>query len=141
MLVFTILNEASLSSAEAPAGYPDKYSNNQNIESAGGSHHASHSLLSPQPPYNTKRPLRRREVKHSGEDPENLERGGRDTCQLCRYFFIFLRILLKIIRNFKQKGWPRHPRLTPKSAPGTKFFASQPFFCLQTTLLSFSSFA
>ena len=41
------------------------------------------SFLSPQPPYDTNRPLRRREVKHLGAHPENLERGGR-------YFFIYI---------------------------------------------------
>ena len=49
------------------------------------------SFLSPQPPYDTNRPLRRRQVKHLGAHPENLERGGRpgtlashiDTFLLC----------------------------------------------------------
>ena len=88
MLVFSVLNEASLSGAEAPAGYPDKNSNKRkNTKRAGiPSFLACFLLLSPQPPYKTKRPLRKREVKHSGADSENLERGGRDTCQLYRYF-------------------------------------------------------
>ena len=39
--------------------------------------------------------------------------------------FILLRILLKIIRNFKQKWWSRDPRLTPKSALGRSFVVKQ----------------
>ena len=65
-----------LSSAEAPPGYPYKNNNNRKIDSARGKMGRGKSLflsfpfpscpalsffLSPQPPYTTKRPLRRRE--------------------------------------------------------------------------------
>ena len=69
------------SSPEAPAGYPNKNSNNGKIESARGTMGRGKrrkSLLSfpnpspsvrflslpPQPPYDTKRPLRRREIQY-----------------------------------------------------------------------------
>ena len=48
-------------------------------------------------------------------DPENSERGGRNTCQLYRYF-LFSENSIKIIQNFKEKGVPKLPRSTPKSA-------------------------
>ena len=71
-----VLYPPVLSSAEAPAGFPNKNSNNRKIESARGtmgrgkrrersfpfpSCPARSLFLSPQPPYNKKRPLRRRE--------------------------------------------------------------------------------
>ena len=48
-----------LFSAEAPAGYPNKNSNNRKIESARGMMGCLFPFL--QPPYDIKRPLRRRE--------------------------------------------------------------------------------
>ena len=71
-----VLYPPVLSSAEAPAGFPNKNSNNRKIESARGtmgrgkrrersfpfpSCPARSLFLSPQPPYYTKRPLRKRE--------------------------------------------------------------------------------
>ena len=60
---------SSLSSAEAPLGYPYKNINNQkNRKSMGGRWEEgkgrSSLFLSPRPPHNTKRPLRRRERGH-----------------------------------------------------------------------------
>ena len=64
-------------------------------------------------------------VMYTVADPENSERGGQDTCPLASYIdnFCFSENSIKIIQNFKGKGWARNPRArpTPKSALGTTF--------------------
>ena len=71
-------------------------------------------FLSPQPPYNAKRPLRRREVKHSGADPENLERGGRPGT-LASYIetFYFAEDSTKNNTKFQTKGVVEGPSAHP----------------------------
>ena len=49
-----------------------------------------------------------------GVDPENSERGGRDTCQLYKFFLFFWEFYKN--NKKKKKGWSRPPRPTPKSA-------------------------
>ena len=75
-------------------------------------------FLSPQPPYNTKRPLRRREVKHSGADSENLERGGRPGT-LARYIdtFYFAENSTKNNRKFQTKRGGRGTLGPPLNPP------------------------
>ena len=53
-------------------------------------------------------------------DPENSERGGRDTCPLASYIDAFYfsenSIKILVIQNFKEKGVAAAPWPTPKSA-------------------------
>ena len=58
-------------------------------------------------------------VMYKGADPDNSERGGRDNCPLASYIdtFCLFENSIKIVQNFKKKGWARPPRArsTPKS--------------------------
>ena len=61
-------------------------------------------------------------VMYKGADPDNSERGGRDNCRLASYIdtFCLFENSIKIVQNFKKKGWARPPRARPTPKSGLR---------------------